>query len=73
MTDLPIIAAILAALYLTLYLLVIGRIVARIPPDIGISPPPPGRHRPYIQGASMLVVPLDPATAEAVRKLGAAR
>jgi len=71
-TDLPIIV-VLAALYLTLYLLVIGRIVARIPPDIGIPAPPPGRPRPYIQGASMLVVPLDPATAEAVRKLGAAR
>ena len=72
MTDLPIIV-VLAALYLTLYLLVIGRIVARIPPDIGIPAPPPGRPRPYIQGASMLVVPLDPAAAAALRKLDGAR
>lgn len=73
MADLPILAAILAALYLTLLLLVVARIVARIPPDIGIPAPPPVRRRPYIQGASMLVVPLDPATAEAVRKLKGAR
>ena len=65
--------ALTAAVYLTLLLLAVGRIVARIPPDIGISPPPPGRPRPDIQGASMLVVPLDPATAEAVRKLEGAR
>ena len=65
--------ALTAAVYLTLLLLAVGRIVARIPPDIGIPAPPPGRPRPYIQGASMLVVPLDPATAEAVRKLEGAR
>ena len=52
---------------------VVARAIARIPPDIGIPAPPPGRPRPYIQGASMLVVPLDPATAEAVRKLEGAR
>lgn len=73
MTDLPILAAVLAALYLTLLLLAVARIVARIPPDLGIPAPPPGRPRPYLQGASMLVVPLDPATAEAVRKLEGAR
>ena len=65
--------ALTAAVYLTLLLLVVARIVARIPPDIGIPAPPPARPRPYIQGASMLVVPLDPATAEAVRKLEGAR
>jgi len=65
--------ALTAAVYLTIHLLVVARAIARIPPDIGIPAPPPGRPRPYIQGASMLVVPLDPATAEAVRKLGAAR
>lgn len=65
--------ALTAALYLTLLLIFVARIVARIPPDIGIPAPPPVRPRPYIQGASMLVVPLDPATAEAVRKLKGAR
>lgn len=65
--------ALTAALYLTIHLLVVARAIARIPPDIGIPAPPPGRPRPYIQGASMLVVPLDPATAEAVRKLEGAR
>lgn len=65
--------ALTAAVYLTIHLLVVARAIARIPPDIGIPAPPPGRPRPYIQGASMLVVPLDPATAEAVRKLEGAR
>ena len=65
--------ALTAAVYLTLLLVVVARIVARIPPDIGIPAPPPGRPRPDIQGASMRVVPLDPATAEAVRKLEGAR
>ena len=65
--------ALTAAVYLTLHLLVVARAIARVPPDIGIPAPPPGRPRPYIQGASMLVVPLDPATAEAVRKLEGAR
>jgi hypothetical protein len=58
-----------AALYGVLYLALIHRCVQRTPPDIGLTAPPPVKPPPPIQGASVLAVPFDPATAKALAQL----
>ena len=50
--------ALTAAVYLTLHLLVIARIVARMPPDIGIPAPPPVDPPPPLEPAGLDLVEL---------------
>ena len=50
--------ALAAAAYLTLHLLVIARIVARMPPDIGIPAPPPVEPPPPLEPAGLDLVEL---------------
>ena len=57
------------ALYAPWWALTYRRVIRFLPPDIGLTPPPPVNPQPHLRGASLLAVPLDPATARALAQL----
>ena len=58
-----------AALYGVVFFAYAAYCAYRTPPDIGVPAPPPVKPPPPLQGASVLAVPFDPATARALALL----